>query len=83
MAQAVRSYGEAGMRFKRHAPKQPLRNGASDKSSMETDAAADPVNEKPAATTASQEDKAEGELARRASWADSLLLLCRLLYFRL
>lgn len=62
MAQAVRSFGEAGMRFKLHAPKQPLRNGASGKSKREADAAADPGSEKPAATIGSQEDGAEGEL---------------------
>ncbi|CAL8472209.1 g11751 [Coccomyxa elongata] len=60
MAQAVRSYGEAGMRFKLHAPKQPLRHGASGKCKREADAAADPGSGKPAATTGSQEDGAEG-----------------------
>ncbi|BDA47338.1 Transcription initiation factor TFIID subunit 6 [Coccomyxa sp. Obi] len=60
MAQAVRSYGEAGMRFKVHAPKQPLRNGASGKSKRESDAAPDQGTEEPAATTRLQGDGAEG-----------------------
>lgn len=63
MAQAVRSYGEAGMRVKLHAPKQPLQNGPSGKIKQKTDAAAKPGSEQPAATTGSQEDGAKGELA--------------------
>ena len=40
MAQAVRSYGEAGMRFKRPAPIQPIQKGASGTAEDKADVAA-------------------------------------------